>query len=120
MESVHILPSRKYEVTIYSVKKKERFSKIYDYVVVGNGHNSKPYIPKVEGKFTGEQIHIHSLRELKPEVFYNKRVAIIGFNASARDVLLQLLPHKHRLKGMTVSGLGAITSVGDFEKTLTE
>ena len=105
MESVHILPSRKYEVTIYSVKKKERFSKIYDYVVVGNGHNSKPYIPKVEGKFTGEQIHIHSLRELKPDAFYNKRVAIIGFNASARDVLFKLLPQLMKIKQVVVSNL---------------
>ena len=33
-------------------------------------------------------------------------MAIIGFNASARDVLLSLLPHREKIKEIALSGLG--------------
>ena len=62
---------------------------LYDYVLLCNGHFSKPNWPKIDGQeaFGGLQMHIHSLRRLDAEKFDKKRVLILGTHISATDLI---------------------------------
>ena len=64
-------------------------SENFDYVIVANGHFSKPYEPDFEGKdtFTGTQFHIHNFRTFDDENFKDKNVLIVGAKSSATDLI---------------------------------
>jgi len=65
-----------------------------DYVIVGNGHNSQPWIPKIEGddEFEGARIPIHCFRGSCNFVdFKGKDILIIGASYSGIDLMIQLL-----------------------------
>ena len=57
---------------------------VYDCVIVGSGHLSKPRHIKVFEDFGGEYLHAHYYRE--PEGYANKRVCVIGAANSAFDI----------------------------------
>lgn len=63
---------------------------IFDAVIVGNGHYSKPRVPKIVGMetFSGLLMHSHNYRT--PEMFRGKRVALFGAAASALDISLEI------------------------------
>ena len=55
-----------------------------DFLVVGSGHNSVPYLPAFEGKeaFEGTIIHSHYFRRPDEELFVGKTVGVLGFSFS--------------------------------------
>lgn len=57
----------KWEITVTDLPNNKTETVIYDAVIVANGHNSKPWIPKYEGAdyFTGQMIHSHVYRDAK-------------------------------------------------------
>jgi hypothetical protein len=63
---------------------------IFDAVIVGNGHYSKPRVPEIPGMegFKGQVMHSHNYRT--PDSFAGKRVALFGAAASALDISLEL------------------------------
>jgi hypothetical protein len=63
---------------------------IYNAVIVGNGHYSKPRVPEIAGmeSFDGLFMHSHSYRA--PDMFKSKRVAVFGAAASALDISLEI------------------------------
>ncbi|KAJ8723979.1 hypothetical protein PYW07_007959 [Mythimna separata] len=69
---------------------KETFEEEYDYVIVGNGHFSKPNMPNIPGEelFKGKIIHSHDYRE--PEPYRNRRVLVVGAGPSGMDIGLDV------------------------------
>ncbi len=63
---------------------------VFDAVIVGNGHYSKPRVPGVEGmkSFKGLLMHSHNYRN--SDRFKGKRVALFGAAASALDISLEI------------------------------
>jgi Flavin-binding monooxygenase-like len=60
-------------------------ARLYDGVVVANGHHWHPYVPEYPGAFTGKMLHSHDLKskaQLK-----GKRVLVVGAGNSAVDIL---------------------------------
>ena len=66
---------------------RKRTSRIFDYLVVCNGHHWKPRYPSYPGRFTGKFIHSHDFKRAKP--FAGKRVLVIGAGNSACDVAVE-------------------------------
>ncbi|CAI2366935.1 unnamed protein product [Moneuplotes crassus] len=64
----------------------------FDYVMVCNGHFTKPNIPNFKGidTFSGTQIHMHSLRRMESENFDDKNVLIVGAWVSANDLVVNM------------------------------
>ena len=90
---------RKFIVTTMRMDKPEaKKHRFYDYVIVCNGHYSKPFIPKIPGQeeFEGKQIHTHDVRTIDPELFHKKNVLILGTNISANDQIHLLLGERAR------------------------
>jgi cation diffusion facilitator CzcD-associated flavoprotein CzcO len=58
--------------------------KMFDRVIVANGHLSEPYHVAELQKFAGDYLHSHHYRE--PEPFVGKRVCIVGAGNSAFDI----------------------------------
>lgn len=75
----------------------ETFEEDYDYVIVGNGHFSKPSMPNFPGedRFKGTIIHSHDYRE--PEPFKNRRVLVVGAGPSGMDIGLDVADVASRL-----------------------
>jgi Flavin-binding monooxygenase-like len=62
-------------------------SRHFDFLVVCNGHHSRPRWPSYPGQFTGEYIHAHSFKKAQP--FTGKRVLVIGGGNSACDIAVE-------------------------------
>ncbi|KAJ8713967.1 hypothetical protein PYW08_007587 [Mythimna loreyi] len=75
----------------------ETFEEDYDYVIVGNGHFSKPNMPNIPGEelFKGKIIHSHDYRE--PEPYRNRRVLVVGAGPSGMDIGLDVADVARRL-----------------------
>ncbi|XP_031629042.1 senecionine N-oxygenase-like [Contarinia nasturtii] len=88
---VRVLPieNDKWEVLVRNLRTNTYETKIYDVVFVCNGHNSKPFIPHIEGadEFNGQLIHSHDYR--KPEPFHSKNILVIGGGTSGIDLVVQ-------------------------------
>ncbi|MBX3214812.1 MAG: NAD(P)-binding domain-containing protein [Labilithrix sp.] len=65
----------------------ERGERIYDGVVVCNGHHWSSRMPKYPGAFGGELIHSKSYKS--PEQLAGKRVLVIGGGNSACDIAVE-------------------------------
>ncbi|CAH1637686.1 unnamed protein product [Spodoptera littoralis] len=86
------------------VQTNETFEDEYDYIIIGNGHFSKPNMPNIPGedRFKGKIIHSHDYKE--PEPFRNRRVLIVGAGPSGMDIGLDVaevsktLVHSHHSK----------------------
>lgn len=61
---------------------------IFDYLIVANGHHSKPRIPEELAAFKGELIHSHLYKTNKP--FYEKRVLVVGAGNSGCDCAVEI------------------------------
>ncbi|XP_075982724.1 senecionine N-oxygenase-like isoform X2 [Anticarsia gemmatalis] len=91
----------KWRVKHEHVITKEVFEEDYDYVLVGNGHFSKPNMPNIPGEdlFRGTIIHSHDYRV--PDIFKNRRVLVVGAGPSGMDIGLDVaevsktLVHSH-------------------------
>ncbi|WP_087109270.1 NAD(P)-binding domain-containing protein [Parendozoicomonas haliclonae] len=86
----------------------------FDKVVICNGHNSKPVIPKIAGLETFKGLVTHSLFYREPEPFKNQNVAILGISNSGEDLSLDLSQTaKHvYLCGRTATGRSAVSDRG--------
>lgn len=58
--------------------------RLYDGVVVANGHHWDPKMPDYPGTFTGEMLHSHHLKT--PKTLEGKRVLIVGAGNSGCDI----------------------------------
>jgi cation diffusion facilitator CzcD-associated flavoprotein CzcO len=59
--------------------------RIYDGLVVANGHHWHPYVPDYPGTFDGEVLHSHDVKSR--EQLKGKRVLVVGAGNSAVDIL---------------------------------
>ena len=62
----------------------EKSSRIYAGVIVANGHHWKPKFPSHPGKFDGEILHSHAVKERGQ--LKGKRVVIVGAGNSGTDI----------------------------------
>jgi len=61
--------------------------RMYDAVLVANGHHWNPRRPEFPGTFTGEALHSHQYRT--PELLAGKRVVILGIGNSGTDIAVE-------------------------------
>ncbi len=55
----------------------------FDYLIIANGHHSKPRHPEFKAHFTGEYVHSHAFKN--NEAFSDKKVLIVGAGNSGCD-----------------------------------
>ena len=81
-------------VSVEKVEREDRFWRVtlsnkevrsYRWALIASGYHNNPYIPKFEGKFSGEIIH--SSKYKKPQQLLNKKVLVVGAGQSAMDIL---------------------------------
>ena len=79
-------PSQKWQI-VYQTPH-GTYKKIFDYLIVANGHHWDPVMPVYTGQFEGEVIHSHHYKKASP--FKNKRVLVIGGGNSACDIAVEI------------------------------
>ena len=72
----------------WEVRLEDGSSRVFDYLLVANGHHSVPRMPELPGKFEGEIIHSHSYKTNTP--FTNKKVLVIGAGNSGCDCAVEI------------------------------
>jgi len=79
--------------TVETTQEKDEF----DFVIVANGHYTKPSLPEIfkQSAFQGSIIHSHVYR--RPEHYRGKRTLVIGVGPSGTDISIDLLPHAERV-----------------------
>ncbi|KAJ8952589.1 hypothetical protein NQ318_004136 [Aromia moschata] len=67
-----------------------KITKVYDAIMICNGHYNEPVIPQIPGqeKFGGKIEHSHTFRS--PESYKGQRVLVIGAGPSGLDLTLQI------------------------------
>lgn len=63
-------------------------TKKVDYLIVANGHHSKPRIPETLSSFSGELLHSHLYKSSKP--FAGKKVLVVGAGNSGCDCAVEI------------------------------
>jgi cation diffusion facilitator CzcD-associated flavoprotein CzcO len=63
----------------------EAKSRLYDGLIVANGHHWEAFTPSYAGTFTGEMLHSHDVKS--KEQLRGKRVLVVGAGNSAVDIL---------------------------------
>ncbi len=71
----------------WEVKLADGTKKIFNYLLVSNGHHSVPRHPELPGEFTGEYFHSHAFKNNAP--FKGKNVLVIGGGNSACDCAVE-------------------------------
>ncbi|TMS51824.1 NAD(P)/FAD-dependent oxidoreductase [Mycobacterium sp. DBP42] len=65
--------------------------RVFDLLVVANGHHWDPRLPEFPGTFTGEEIHSHHYIDPKePLELTGKRILVVGIGNSAADITVEL------------------------------
>lgn len=59
----------------------------YDALVIANGHTWSPKVPDIPGTFAGETMHSAFYRT--PDVFFGKRVLVVGAGNSGCDIAVE-------------------------------
>ena len=76
------------------LKSNHIFKKIYDAVVVANGHYTVPHLPSIKGICEWNKAYpgtiTHSKHYRRPAPYLNKKVLIIGNAASGTDIATQI------------------------------
>lgn len=83
-------------VTVRNIGTGITSDKIFDFVMVCNGHYFKPLLPTFPGlnKFQGKVMHSHDYKSIHG--FEDKRVLVVGIGNSAADVACEVSHHaKH-------------------------
>jgi hypothetical protein len=70
----------------------------FDHVIICNGHHSRPRMPELPGKFSGQLLHSHDFKTSAP--FAGKRALVIGGGNSGADIGVDLA---HRCGHTTMS-----------------
>lgn len=84
---VRPLTNKTWEVIVMDLPSNKCRKLHFDVVMVCNGHNSVPNIPKFKGQemFSGKQLHSHDFRNAND--FKGERVCIIGAGPSAMEMV---------------------------------
>ena len=61
---------------------------IFDDLIVCSGHHRDPFIPHVEGTFSGQILHARDFKRAEP--FRGKRVLVVGGGNSACDIAVDI------------------------------
>jgi cation diffusion facilitator CzcD-associated flavoprotein CzcO len=61
---------------------------IFDDLIVCSGHHRDPFIPHVEGSFSGQILHARDFKRAEP--FRGKRVLVVGGGNSACDIAVDI------------------------------
>lgn len=72
----------------WRVKLADGEERLYDAVIVANGHLWKPRYPSFPGTFDGEALHSHDYKT--PEPFIGKDVLVVGIGNSAVDIAVDV------------------------------
>lgn len=85
---VRSLANKTWEVVVMDLKSNACQKLHFNAVMVCNGHNSTPNIPKINGQeiFVGKQLHSHDFRSA--DDFKDQRVCIVGAGPSALEMVL--------------------------------
>ena len=75
-----------FKVSVHDLVKDERYTEVFDNVVVASGHFSTPNVPEFDGldRFNGRVMHAHDFRDAVE--FKDKRLLLIGTSYSAEDI----------------------------------
>ena len=66
-------------------------TRLFDFLVVANGHHWDPRMADFPGEFTGESIHAHHYVDPQtPLSFTGKRILVVGIGNSAADIAVEL------------------------------
>ena len=66
----------------------EKHNKVYDYLMVCNGHHWMPKYPTYAGEFTGKWMHSHDFKRVTDD-WRDQRVLVIGAGNSGCDVAVE-------------------------------
>lgn len=85
---VYLDKEDKFEVTSFDYNTKTSVTERFDYVIVGTGHFSTPYVPDFDGmsSFKGLIIHAHDFRD--GNHYKDMNVLCVGASYSAEDIAL--------------------------------
>ena len=83
IEKVEKLENEKWKVKLNIGEEK-----IFDYLMVANGHHSVPRMPDFPGKFEGEILHSHAYKT--NQGYEGKRVLVIGAGNSGCDCAVEI------------------------------
>ena len=72
----------------YTDNQGNKHTKIYDYLMVSNGHHWMPKYPYYEGEFTGKWMHSHDFKGVTDE-WRDKKILVIGAGNSGCDVAVE-------------------------------
>jgi cation diffusion facilitator CzcD-associated flavoprotein CzcO len=61
---------------------------VFDELIVCSGHHREPFIPHVEGSFSGQTLHARDYKRAEP--FRGKRVLVVGGGNSACDIAVDI------------------------------
>ena len=77
---------------LWSVRLSNGETRVYDVLIVCNGHHWDPRIPtEYPGEFNGYQVHSHNYRDpFEPFDFRDKNVMVVGGGNSAMDISSEL------------------------------
>jgi cation diffusion facilitator CzcD-associated flavoprotein CzcO len=79
------------EGPVWRVRTADGTSRHYRGVVVANGHNWSPNVPRYEGSFAGPSFHSRDYDA--PSVFEGKRVLVVGAGNSGCDIAVDAARH---------------------------
>ncbi|MGH7481958.1 MAG: flavin-containing monooxygenase [Longimicrobiales bacterium] len=71
----------------WRVRTADGTERVYDAVVIANGHNAEPRWPELPGRFDG--VALHSAEYHTPEIFDGKRVLVMGAGNSGCDIVVE-------------------------------
>ncbi|XVF54363.1 hypothetical protein PTKIN_Ptkin05aG0175400 [Pterospermum kingtungense] len=83
-----------YEPNVVKSKEKNTekvMEKVFDAVVVANGHYSHPGLPSIKGMDTWKRKQIHSHVYRAPEPVRNEVVVVVGSSLSGKDISMELV-----------------------------
>lgn len=85
-------------LTYEDLKTKVESTKIFDAVVLCNGHYTVGHVPHIPGieSFRGGCIHSHQYRV--PEVYAGKKVCILGASWSGIDITLEVARYADKVR----------------------
>ena len=72
----------------YTDNQGNKHTKIYDYLMVSNGHHWMPKYPNYDGEFTGKWMHSHDFKGVTDE-WRDKKILVIGAGNSGCDVAVE-------------------------------
>ena len=96
-EPVSNAPDSKWKVRTRWLRTGKEHERMFDAVIVANGHFIVPYIPDVPGirewneKYPGAISHSKYYR--RPEEYTDKKIIVVGNSASGADISNQIAPH---------------------------